>query len=247
LAPMALTGELYEAVVKIVDDRVGEIKVAREMYDRLVGAISELTEAQKRTELSLSTLSERTTRLEESMEKLAEAQKLTDQRLRELAEAQKRTEDAVAKLASAVGRLSDTIGHDLESIARVSVPDWLELHVGVKVPSLERRIFTIDGEEVEIDLYGEGVKRGVPVSVLGEARSSIHGRDVAAFAGTADRLGGKLSRQVVKLLFGYWIHPSAESEARKLGVYVMAPPSSYPKPRSTKRRGSIRSRPRRSL
>jgi hypothetical protein len=149
--------------------------------------------------------------------------------LRELAEAQKLTNEAV-------GRLTDTIGHDLESVARVSAPNWLQVYEDVRVPSLERRIFKVDGEDVEINLYGEGMKGRAPITVVGEAKSTIHGRDVEAFSGRVDRLKTQLPGRIIKLMFAYWIHPSAEQEAKKLQVHVIAPPGTYPTPKPPKRK-----------
>lgn len=217
---MGLTGEMYDAITRIVDERVKEIRVTREMHDRLVEAVNSLAEAQKRTELTISTLTDRLTRLEASVEELAEAQKRTEVALLELAEAQKRTDQAV-------GRLSDVIGHDLESMALVHVPDWLQVHMGVKVQALERRIFKVDGRDVEVNLYGEGVKGRRTVAVVGEVKATIYQRDVAAFSGTADQLRDQLPAKPVKVLFGFWVHPSAEVEARRLGVLLIAPPVRY--------------------
>jgi hypothetical protein len=60
---MALTGELYEAVIRLIEQRVGEIKVTREDFDRLTktvselsGSVRELAEAQKRTEQRMGDL-----------------------------------------------------------------------------------------------------------------------------------------------------------------------------------------------
>jgi len=261
---MGVTPELYDIIVHVVDQRVGEIKVTREAFDKLAGTVSELSvavrelaEAQKRTEERLGrvegaveSLAEAQKRTDERLQELAgtvrdlaEAQKRTDERLQELADAQKRTEVALRELAEAqkrtneaVGRLTDTIGHDLESVARVSAPNWLQVYEDVKVPSLERRIFKVDGEDVEINLYGEGVKGRAPVTVVGEAKSTIHGRDVEAFLGRVDRLKSQLRGRIIKLMFGYWIHPSAEQEAKKLQVHVIAPPGTYPTPKPTKRK-----------
>ena len=226
---MALTPELYEAIVRIVDQRVGEVKVTREDFDKLTktvselaGTVRELAEAQKRTD-------ERLQELAGAQKDLAEAQKRTEVALRELAEAQKLTNEAV-------GRLTDTIGHDLESVARVSAPNWLQVYENVRVPSLERRIFKVDGEDVEINLYGEGMKGRAPITVVGEAKSTIHGRDVEAFSGRVGRLKSQLRGRVIKLMFGYWIHPSAEQEAKKLQVHVIAPPGTYPTPKPPKRK-----------
>jgi len=289
---MAVTPEVYDTIVHVVDQRVGEIKVTREAFDKLAGTVSELSvavrelaEAQKRTEERLGRVEGAVERLAEAQKRtderlqelagaqkrtderlqelagaqkrtderlqelagtvrdLAEAQKRTDERLQELADAQKRTEVALRELAEAqkrtneaVGRLTDTIGHDLESVARVSAPNWLQVYEDVKVPGLERRIFKVDGEDVEINLYGEGVKGRAPVTVVGEAKSTIHGRDVEAFSGRVNRLKSQLRGRIIKLMFGYWIHPSAEQEAKKLQVHVIAPPGTYPTPKPTKRK-----------
>ncbi len=76
-----------------------------------------------------------------------------------LAEAQKRTEDSLGMLFKAVSWFSDTIGFGLEDIAKVMFPPWLEKHERIKIKELERRFIKVDGEEIEINLYGEGKKR----------------------------------------------------------------------------------------
>jgi len=238
---LALTPELYEAIVRIVDQRVGEVKVTREDFDKLArtvselgGTVRELAEAQKRTEQRVEELAEAQKRTEQRVEELAEAQKRTEQRVEDLAEAQKRTEAALMELAEsqkrtneALSRLTDTVGHDLESVARLSAPSWLEVHQNVRVPSLERRLFKVDGEDVEVNLYGEGMRGRAPITVVGEAKSTIHGRDVEDFSGRVDRLKSQLRGRIIKLMFGYWIHPSAEQEAKRLQVHVIAPPGTY--------------------
>jgi hypothetical protein len=44
-----LTAEMYQAIVAIIDDRLREVRVAREGFDQLTQAISRLTQAQGRT------------------------------------------------------------------------------------------------------------------------------------------------------------------------------------------------------
>jgi DNA repair exonuclease SbcCD ATPase subunit len=241
---LALSGELYEAVIRIVDQRVGEIKVAREDFDRLTktvsqlsGIVSELAEVQKRTESTISTLTEKVIRLEGAVETLAEAQKQTEERVNELAEAQKRTEervselaeaqrrteDVVGRLAVAVGSLSDTVGYSLEDVARVMLPPWLERHERVKVEELERRFIEVDGESLEINLYGEGLKARTPVTVVGEAKSRIHVGDVKEFAGKVKKIQRALKqRRILPLMFGHWIHPSATSFGKTLHIRLVA-------------------------
>jgi len=213
---LSVSPELYEAIVRIVDQRVGEIKVTREDFDNLTRTVSELSgtvreflEAQKRTELNLSKLGERTIRLEGALDRLAEAQK--------------RTEDAVGRLAVAVGGLSDTVGYGPEDVARVMLPAWLEKHERVRVEEFERRFIKVDAETVEINLYSEGLKGRRPTTIVGEAKSRIHAGDVKEFAGKIERIGKAMKgRSIVPLMFGYWIHPAASALGRNLRIRVIA-------------------------
>ena len=128
-------------------------------------SLARLAEAQARTE-------ERVTRLEEAVTRLAEAQARTEERVA-------RVEVSLRELAQQVGKLSDTIGFGLEDIARVVLPGWLNRHEGIEV----------DGEVVEINLYGVGVRGDEKVAVLGEARSRIYEHNVKEFDGVAEKAG----------------------------------------------------------
>ncbi len=46
----------------------------------------------------------------------------------------------------------------------------------------------VDGQELEVDFYGEGRRDGEVVAVVGEVRSRIHGRDVEAACRQTARL-----------------------------------------------------------
>jgi len=205
---LALTGELYEAVIRIVDQRVGEIKVTREDFDKLTRTVSELsnivrdlTEAQMKTEFAVSNLGKR---------------------LDELAEAQKRTEDAVGRLAVAVGRLSDTIGYGLEDVAALMLPPWLEKHEHIKVDELERRTIEVEGEVMEFDIYGEGTRAGRRILVIGEVKSRINYGDVKDFAGKLEKVKRALKWKILPVMFGYWIHPTATTLGKTLNIRLVA-------------------------
>jgi multidrug efflux pump subunit AcrA (membrane-fusion protein) len=223
---------LEEAVARLAEAQARtEERVTRleEAVARLETAVERLAEAQARTE-------ERVTRLEEAVARLAEAQARTEERVTRLeeavarlAEAQARTEERVVRvevtlreLAQQVGRLSDTIGFGLEDIARVVLPGWLSRHEGIEVEELTRTFFEVDGEVVEINLYGVGVRGGEKVAVLGEARSRIYEHDVKEFDGVAEKAGRVIPHRVYKLLFGYWIHPAAQREAAGRGLTLIA-------------------------
>ena len=154
-------------------------------------------------------------RLQDSHSRLEEA-------VAKLAEAQARTEAALKELAIQVGRLSDVVGFSLEDIARVVLPGWLQRHEGIQVEELSRRFIRVDMEEVEVNLYGEGTRNGKKVIVLGESRSRIYERDVQEFDTRVDGVARTLKDEVYKLMFGFLIHPSAEMEAKRGGVKLVA-------------------------
>jgi prefoldin subunit 5 len=214
------------------------IEDLRKGFEDLKNAVAELVATQKRTELILQQLGERLTRLEETVQRLAETQQKTEERLtrleetvQRLAETQQKTEQEIQELvrqfrelSRQVARLSDTIGFGLEDIARVVAPGWFFRHVGVSVDDLDRRFIVVDGKEIEVNLYGEGVKNGSKVFLIGEAKSRIYSKEVKDFDETIGDLVRLLERDgvVYKFMFGYMVHPSAEAEARSRGIILIA-------------------------
>ncbi len=216
---MSLTPELRAFIIGVVEERVSELKVSREEFEKLKIAVEKNTEAIEK--------------LSSAVNKLAEAQKRTEERINELAEAQKRTEQNVATLAKRmeslaveVGRLSETIGFSLEDLGRELLPSRLR-ELGVAIEGLERRHFILDGEEIEVNLYGEGVYKGRRVLVLGEVKSRIYSNDVEKFNTQAEKIGRHLGREIFKLMFGFAIHPTAmmEAEWRNISLFTAYRPS----------------------
>jgi predicted nuclease with TOPRIM domain len=266
-----ITAELYRAIVTIVDDRVKEIRVTREDFDRLTQTVAQLAQAQARTEQRLEELAQaqarteqRLDRLEAAVERLAEAQARTDaavqqlakrvdqlaeaqarteQRLNELAqaqarteqrveqlegamqrlaEAQARTEQALQQLATQVGALSDNVGYGLEDIARVVLPGYLKQRYGVTVERLERRIFRIDGQQFDIDLYAEGRRGRRRIVVLGEVKARIYAREVHHFQQVLQAVRPQLPAEPLPVLFGYFIDLSAMEAAQDQILLIAA-------------------------
>ncbi len=214
---MSLTKDLYDLIVKIVEDKVRDIKVTREEFEKLSAAVRDLAEAQRRTE-------ERLDKLAETVDHLAEAQRRTEERLDKLAETVDHLAKAVDNLRVELGSLSETIGFGLEDIAKVVLPGWLYRHLGVEV-ELERRFLYLGDREIEVDLYGEYMEKESKLIIVGEAKSRIYGRDVEKFYNEvyrpiADHFKNKA--KVIGVLFGYLIHPSAQRMAQKLGIYTVA-------------------------
>lgn len=211
--------------------RLGERQARlEERQSRLEEAMARLAEAQARLEERQSRLEEgqarlemRQARLEEGQLRLEERQTRLEEAMAKLAEAQARTEMALQGLMKQVGRLSDTVGFGLEDIARVLVPGWLYRHEGINVEELQRKFIQVDGEEVEVNLYGEGSRNGERIVVIGETKAKIYKREVEDFIKHAEKVEKIITHaKVYKLMFGYLIHPTAEAEAKKKEITLIA-------------------------
>lgn len=218
MAREARIDRLEEALVRMAeaqaraDERMARLEQAMLRAEaRLAGLedrVGRLEEAQIRTE-------ERLARLEEAVTALAAAQTRTEERLGRL-------EEAVLTLTQVVGRLSDAIGFTLEDLAREVTPAYLAQHHGIRVETLDRHFFRLDGQETEVDLYGEGRRDDERIAVVGEVRSRIHGRDVEGTVRLAARLAPQLPGAPLTVLFGFVIHPSARDAAARLGAIVIS-------------------------
>lgn len=152
--------------------------------------------------------------LKSIVQELAQAQQ-------ELTEAQGRTEIQMQNLARSVGKLSDNIGFGLEDIARVVLPGYLERHLGIQVKEFSRKFFSVNGDEVEINLYAAGKKSGKRVTVLGECKSRIYRREVRFFVRQVEKVRGQFKGDIQLVMFGYWIHPSASVLAKEKDVHLI--------------------------
>jgi peptidoglycan hydrolase CwlO-like protein len=218
-------GALEGAVQRLVERQDALEDAVRRLVERqdsLEGAVQRLVERQDALEDAVRRLVERQDSLEGAVQRLVERQDALEDAVRRLVEAQTRTEDALQELSKHVGRLSDTIGFGLEDIARVVIPGWLYRHEGIEVEELVRKFISVDGEQIEVNLYGEGVREGSRLTILGEARSRIYLSDVEEFDKTVEKVKKTVANKVYKLMFGYYVHPSAEEEAGKRGVRLIA-------------------------
>jgi len=82
--------------------------------------------------------------------------------------------------------------------------------------------FEVDGEQVEINLYGEGRRDGQGAVVLGESKARIYGRDVQDLTKVLAQVEPLVEGEVVRVMFGFYIHPTALREAREAGILLVA-------------------------
>ena len=223
-----ITPELYKTIVAIVDERVGEIKVTREEFDQLKSVVTELVKAQARTErrleeltVKVAELAEAQKRTEARVKELAEAQKRTEARVEELAEAQKKTEKILQgvikeqkNMKKEIGGLSATIGYTLENRAIMKLPRLLESEHGIKVELMDRRFLEYpDGQEEEINIYGEGRVNGDRLYIIGESKSQLGRKDVDKFRKRIERLGTIFRGRIVPVIVTHLVRPKVERYA----------------------------------
>jgi hypothetical protein len=205
-----LTAEMYQAIVAIVDDRLREVRVTREGFERLEGAIARLAEAQTRTEERVGRLETRMDRVEAALERLAEAQV--------------RTEAALQQLARQVGGLSETVGGDIEDIAYIVLYDVLKREFGWDVGVLERSWQQWNGEPEEINIFGRASDPAHPdraIWIVGEAKHNLTLREAERFAQQVERAQQHLGGQVYAVCFAYRARPEVRDRLRELGIPLL--------------------------
>ena len=205
-----LTAEMYQAIVAIVDDRLREVRVTREGFERLEGAIARLAEAQTRTEERVGRLETRMDRVEAALERLAEAQV--------------RTEAALQQLARQVGGLSETVGGDIEDIAYIVLYDVLKREFGWDVGVLERSWQQWNGEPEEINIFGRASDPAHPdrtIWILGEAKHNLTLREAERFAQQVERAQQHLEGQVYAVCFAYRARPEVRDRLRERGIPLL--------------------------
>ena len=190
----------------------------------LAKAQQHLAEAQQRTE-------QRVEELAESQQHLVEAQQRTEQRVEDLAESQQHTEHALQQLARQmgglarqVGGMSDRMGGDLEEVAAIMVHDVLERELGWQIDELDRAWQMWNGEEEEIDVFGQAhdpLRPDTTLWIVGEVKFNLTIRDVECFTFLLARAAGHLEGEIVPVCFSYRVRPSVREATKMAGYYLV--------------------------
>ena len=228
-------GRLEAAVEKLVAAQARN----EERLGRLEAAVEKLIAAQARNEERLGRLEVAVEKLEVAVEKLIAAQARNEERLgrleaavEELAVAQKRTEATVEKLAiglaetrQMVGGLSDAVGYGLEDRAIKELPRLLAEEHGVTVKGRLMRRFVryANGKKDEINIFGEGVRAGEPVTVCGEAKARLSRKHLDSLCRLGERLtrSGEAKHPLFLLVVSYSVEPEVEEYAATRNVTVI--------------------------
>ena len=200
--------------------------------------VEELAETQQRTEQRVEELAkaqqhlaEAQQRTEQRVEELAEAQQRTEQRVEELAEAQQHTEHALQQLtrqmgglARQLGGMSDRMGGDLEEVAAIMIHDVLEHEFGWQIDELDRAWQMWNGEEEEIDVFGQAhdpLRPDTTLWIVGEVKFNLTMRDVERFTFLLARAAGHLEGEIVPVCFSYRVRPSVREATKMAGYHLV--------------------------
>lgn len=187
-----------------------------EQVNKLAGAVDDLAVGQKDL-----TLAQQQTDL--AVKDLAVAQQRTDQTVRGLAVSVDKLAVTVHELGKSYGSLSNTFGFSYEEFVAALLPPYLERHNKIVGLTLERGHFDLgNGRLEEVDLTSEGQCGERTVRLLVECRTSVGGSEVRRLAEKLSSVAGILAGQeVIKMIVGMNIHPSAGPVGEETGVWVI--------------------------
>jgi hypothetical protein len=221
--PENIRGPIYEAFIAFRDDII--LKETREIkaeIGRVWEVIKELAESQRRTEQEIE-------KIWGAIKELTEAQKRTEQRVNELAEAQRRTEESLKKLIEDHSKtreklegLSDSFGYLLEDRAMKSLPKILKRNYNIKaVGNFVRDYFIINGEHVEVNIFGRVKKGNKGYILIGEAKSQVTKKAIDKFLKKCDKISKKFSKETIKVFISYIFPPGIKEYAEEKGIVLI--------------------------
>jgi DNA repair exonuclease SbcCD ATPase subunit len=207
----------------------GAIKELTEAQKRTEQKVEELAQAQKETEQKIKELTEAQKKTEQKIEELAEAQKETEQKIKELTEAQRKTEESLKKLIEDHSKtreklegLSDSFGYLLEDRAMKSLPKILKKKYNIRtVGNFVRDYFIINGEHVEVNIFGRVKKRNKEYILIGEAKSQVTKKAIDKFLKKCDKISRRFSKEIIKVFISYIFSPGIKEYAEEKGIVLI--------------------------
>jgi DNA repair exonuclease SbcCD ATPase subunit len=217
--------KIWDAIKELTESQ----KRTEQEIEKIWDAIKELAEAQKRTEQRLNELAEAQKRTEQRLEELAQAQKETEQKIKELTEAQRKTEETLKKLIEDHSKtreklegLSDSFGYLLEDRAMKSLRKILKRNYNIKaVGNFVRDYFIINGEHVEVNIFGRVKKGNKEYILIGEAKSQVTKKAIDKFLKKCDKISKKFSKETIRVFISYIFPPGIKEYAEEKGIVLI--------------------------
>lgn len=111
----------------------------------------------------------------------------------------------------------------LENEAYRSLPSIMKKKFSIEVKErFLRKYFKLaEGTEVEINVLGRGMKNGEEITIVGEAKSILEGKDVDHFLEVLEELKGVIRGQVFNIFITHSARPSVERYAIENAIQVI--------------------------
>lgn len=198
--PKEIRLPIYEAFQVFRNDILRkEIQEVREELKEIRGVIKELSEAQKKTE--------------QRVEELARAQKKTEEEMASLSREVKKLVVEHRKTREQLGGLTHAFGYVLEDRAIKSFPKLLKKNYNIEViGKLKREYLVIDGEYIEVNIYGKVKRDRKEYILIGEAKSKVSKKIIDNFVKKCDKISKESIRVIVSYIFPPDIKKYAESK-----------------------------------
>ncbi|MFZ8805086.1 MAG: hypothetical protein ACO2PO_19205 [Candidatus Calescibacterium sp.] len=153
----------------------------------------------------------------------------TEKRVNELAEAQRKTEESLKKLIEEHSKtreklegLSHSFGYLLEDRAMKSLPKILKKKYNIRtVGNFVRDYFTINGEHVEVNIFGKVKKGNKEYILIGEAKSQVTKKAIDKFLKKCDKISKKFSKETIKVFISYIFPPGIKEYAEEKGIVLI--------------------------
>ena len=120
-----------------------------------------------------------------------------------------------------VGALLHAVGYRLADESYKALPALLRRDYGIEVQGrLVRNYVEIElGEYVEVNILGEAVREGKPLTIVGEAKTQLDRRDLLHFLADRVEPTRKVFAEIFPVLVTYMTTtPGLEAEVRQAGV-----------------------------
>ncbi len=210
-----LTREEFQNFLKKFDQFLEEDRKRREEDQR------KWEEQQRKWEENQKIINETLSRLKHHDDFIEEERKRREEDQRRWEENQK----VINRMLSQLTRHGDFIGFGVEGMASILLRYYLEEKHGLKIKELRKKLFSSNGQKVEINLYWEGKKGRKKYIVLVECKATIGKKSVKDFLKKirfVERHFGNEKVVIIKILFGPLILPEAAELARKHNIEMVS-------------------------
>ncbi|GBC93938.1 Chromosome partition protein Smc [bacterium HR15] len=192
IAQLAEQTQRNTEAIAVLTEQVQRLTEAVERHEAILTRHGELIEEDRKAIQSLREsmeqmrqhFTERIDALQEAMEQMRQHFTERIDALQESMEQMRRHfTRRIDDLAKQVGGLATTVGYTLENEAYKALPALLQRDYGLEVVGRLKRGYAVDpeGNEYEVNIFGEALLNGQPLTIIGESKAQLSKQAVDRF------------------------------------------------------------------